>query len=159
MQAQGQTYAAAQVRPPQAPGNVLLHPADANAVSRMLQQMPSADVIARTLHMELKHVQGLMSPNNAEGKTFLAQQLVQRGAPPGVGQAVVMHQQAGGSEGHVWSIVPSRKVKSKALSDHKYTYLTTCMVMSDKAVALFARVLHSFEGLLLRPQSRASPTT
>ena len=97
MQMQGQTYPAGQVRPPQAPGNVMLQPPDVNATSRMMQNMPPADYIIRTLQMDQQSVQSLLNPSNAEGRRFLAQQLVQRGAAPGGGQAqgVAMQQPAG----------------------------------------------------------------
>lgn len=97
MQMQGQTYPAGQPRPPQAPGNVMLQPPDANAVSRMIQQMPPADVIARTLQMDQQNVQSLLIPSNAEGRRYLAQQLVQRGAAPGGAQpqGLAMQQPAG----------------------------------------------------------------
>ena len=95
---QGQTYSAGQVRPPQPTGNAMPHPPDVNAVSRMMQNMPPADSVARILQMPMQNVQSLLNPSNAQGRQYLAQQLVQRGASPGggQGQGVAMQQPAGG---------------------------------------------------------------
>ena len=60
-------------------------PGNNQAVARMLQNMPSADYIARTLGMDQASVENLMRANQ-EGRSYLAQQLVQRNVAPGAGQ-------------------------------------------------------------------------
>ena len=64
----------------------------------MMQNMPPADSVARILQMPMQNVQSLLNPSNAQGRQYLAQQLVQRGASPGGGQGQggAMQQPAGG---------------------------------------------------------------
>ena len=59
-------------------------PADASAAARMLQNMPTAEYIARTLGMDKAGVESLLA-GNQQGRSYLAQQLAQRGAVPGGG--------------------------------------------------------------------------
>ena len=65
--------------PLQAPGGSQGSTEKEAAVQRMLQNMPSADFIAKTLGIEQSGVESLL----LQGKSYLAQQLTQRGVQPG----------------------------------------------------------------------------
>lgn len=84
----------AQPRPTQgAPGP---QPLDAQAVARMLQNMPTVEYIARTLNMEQPNVESLLQSGSPQGRSYLAQQLTQRGAIPGGGLGQTAAQQPAG---------------------------------------------------------------
>ena len=51
------------------------------AVQRLMQSMPSADFIAQALGMEQSNIESLQQQQ--QGKSYLAQQLTQKGVQPG----------------------------------------------------------------------------
>ena len=62
----------------------------------MLQNMPTVEYIARTLNMEHPNVQSLLQSGSPQGRSYLAQQLTQRGAIPGGGLGQTAAQQPAG---------------------------------------------------------------
>ena len=62
----------------------------------MLQNMPTVEYIARTLNMEQPNVESLLQSGSPQGRSYLAQQLTQRGAIPGGGLGQTAAQQPAG---------------------------------------------------------------